>query len=104
MTNNIEYKSLTIENNILDEEKKLQENYELNTIDAEDSKNLIINENDEKNINDKTSNFEETNCLALTVRKDYGLFLFKNGVVKTFKVSCKIIFCTVFLNLLTLLL
>lgn len=42
----------------------------------------------------------ETNCLALTVRKNYNISIFKNTVVKTFKLSYKVIVSAFFLNLL----
>ena len=115
MINNVEYKSLATKNEPLEEETNLQESKKL-TIDdnIEDSENLnikkgientdnnnLIDKNSEDNVINKT---EETNCLALTVRKDYGLFIFKNSLVKTFRVTCKVAFCTIFLNLLTLLL
>lgn len=44
----------------------------------------------------------ETNCLALTVRKDYNLSIFKNSIATTFRVSWKIAVSTFLLNLLKL--
>lgn len=125
MINNVECKSLAAENEPLEEEINLQESNELTSDNnIEDSENLnlnieesvleentennndnnIIDEDFTNNVENETNKTEETNCLALTVRKDYGLFIFKNGLVKTFRVTCKVAFCTIFLNLLTLLL
>ena len=44
----------------------------------------------------------ETNCLALTVRKDYNLSIFKNTILTTFRFSWKIAFSTLVLNVLKL--
>ena len=44
----------------------------------------------------------ETNCLALTVRKDYNLSIVKNTILTTFRFSWKIAFSTLILNILKL--
>ena len=44
----------------------------------------------------------ETNCLALTVCKNYNISVFKNTVFTTFRVTCKITIFTFVLNLLRL--
>lgn len=44
----------------------------------------------------------ETNCLALTVRKDYNLSIVKNTILTTFRFSWKIAFSTLVLNILKL--
>lgn len=67
----------------------------LDTYDNEFTDNISDNENEKSQTN-------ETNCLALTVRKDYNLSIFKNSVIKTFKVTLKVSLCTFFLNLLSL--
>lgn len=110
MIDDVKYESLAIENKT-SEEEILQENAEIttdNNFDSSESLDIENNNdnyiNDETTVDNKINNSEETNCLALTVRKDYGLFIFKNGLVKTFRVTCKVAFCTFFLNLLTLLL
>lgn len=44
----------------------------------------------------------ETNCLALTVRKNYNISIFKNTVFTTFRVTCKVTIFTLVLNFLSL--
>lgn len=44
----------------------------------------------------------ETNCLSLTVCKNYNISVFKNTVFTTFRVTCKITIFTLVLNLLRL--
>lgn len=101
---------------ILHDSQENVEGKDFNLISNEDSNNrnsININKND--NYTDLTtidfsSNTEqkqeketvETNCLALTVRKDYNLSIFKNSIVTTFRVSWKIAVSTFLLNLLKL--
>ena len=42
----------------------------------------------------------ETNCLALTVRKDYNFSIAKNTVFKTIRMSIKVAISTFILNLI----
>ena len=63
------------------------------------NENVHIDTDANKNQEKETA---ETNCLALTVRKDYNLSIFKNGIVTTFRVSWKIAVSTFLLNLLKL--
>jgi len=44
----------------------------------------------------------ETNCLALTVRKDYNFSIAKNTVFKTIRMSIKVAISTFVLNLIKL--
>ncbi len=44
----------------------------------------------------------ETNCLALTVRKDYNLSIVKNSILTTFRISWKVALSTFILNVLKL--
>lgn len=44
----------------------------------------------------------ETNCLALTVRKNYNLSIIKNGLLTTLRVSWKVGISTLLLNILKL--
>lgn len=44
----------------------------------------------------------ETNCLALTVRKDYNLSIVKNSILTTFRISWKVAISTFILNVLKL--
>lgn len=84
---------------------------------ADNINNEIISTNTFEQISDKIDTYDkdfekhslneesktaETTCLALTVRKDYNLSVFKNSVLKTVKVTLKVTLCTFFLNLLSL--
>ena len=60
-------------------------------------------------VNDNENSYElcqketaETNCLALTVRKDYNISIVKNTILTTFRFSWKIAFSTLVLNVLKL--
>ena len=71
----------------------------------EENKYKTINENNSNNnvntIDDNlASDLSETNCLALTVKKDYNLTIFKNVITATKRMSFKVICSTVFLNFL----
>ena len=63
--------------------------------------------NDEANLDssiEKNAEKEsiETNCLALTVRKDYNFSIAKNTVFKTIRMSIKVAISTFVLNLIKL--
>ena len=60
----------------------------------------IINHEDEE-VSEKKETVE-TNCLALTVRKNYNISIFKNTVFTTFRITCKITIFTIVLNFLSL--
>ena len=60
----------------------------------------IINNEDEE-VSEKIETVE-TNCLALTVRKNYNISIFKNTVFTTFRITCKITIFTIVLNFLSL--
>lgn len=95
--NEMEYKCITLRKKTVEEET-----YSNDELNIEIENNLSLEENNKDiYMHEET---DEPNCLALTVRKDYGLFILKNGLVKTFHVSLKVAFCTLFLNILTLLL
>lgn len=84
--------------NIISNDKHVQIVDKTNKIDTYND-DFTDNISDDENKKDQTS---ETNCLALTVRKDYNLSIIKNSVIKTFKVTLKVTLCTFFLNLLSL--
>ena len=74
-----------------------------NTLDEQILDKIDTYDNDfEKHNLPEENKTAETTCLALTVRKDYNLSVFKNSVLKTFKVTLKVTLCTFFLNLLSL--
>ena len=60
----------------------------------------IINNEDEE-VSEKKETVE-TNCLALTVRKNYNISIFKNTVFTTVRITCKITIFTIVLNFLSL--
>ena len=60
----------------------------------------IINNEDEE-VSEKKETVE-TNCLSLTVRKNYNISIFKNTVFTTFRITCKITIFTIVLNFLSL--
>ena len=61
--------------------------------------NTIIDKNIDSSLNDSTSN-----CLALTIRKNYNLISIKNIFSTTGKISLKILISTFILNILSILL
>ena len=72
-------------------------NIEPNSITSQNNtsiSNLSSNEDENK---EKTV---ETNCLALTVRKDYNFSIAKNTVFKTIRMSVKVAISTLVLNLI----
>lgn len=109
------------ENGLITEDQNTQEYIENLSITQETS-DFDLNSNEDSNIqnsmntsgNDIFTNSTdcapeqeeketvETNCLALTVRKDYNLSIFKNSIATTFRVSWKIAVSTFLLNLLKL--
>ena len=114
VNNEIKYKSPIFQEETSEKTHNLQED---DLIIDEIDENVSSSETDsiEKNVsNSELANFEEevsniekektveTNCLALTVRKDYNLSIFKNGIIKTFRTTCKITICTILLNILNL--
>ena len=82
--------NVTIENN---------KNFDL------DNSNNQLEENENNHvqtINNNVENENSTNCIALTVRKDYNLSIFKNSIFTTLRVSWKIAISTFILNILKL--
>ena len=80
--------------------------------DIESSNETISNNTEDVTVNianDNENSYElcqketaETNCLALTVRKDYNISIVKNTILTTFRFSWKIAFSTLVLNVLKL--
>lgn len=98
------------ENTLICEDTIIEEN---NDINNENNTSNTINEienmptlesiellKDENNLEKKET--VDTNCLALTVRKDYNIAIFKNTISTTFRVACKVTIFTFILNLLCL--
>lgn len=88
------------QNNLRDTvvEKDNQEN--ISEIDTSET-SIIQDASKQPNIEQKNET-AETNCLALTVRKDYNLSIVKNTIITTFRFSWKIAFSTLILNILKL--
>ena len=77
-----------------------EENQETSENSSQFLEEPIINNEDEK-VSEKKETVE-TNCLALTVRKNYNISIFKNTVFTTFRITCKITIFTIVLNFLSL--
>lgn len=123
--NSQDYK--TENNNISNEQYNTSNNFESNyntnlSINVSD-KNYILNEYNKnlENANNEVQTDQnsfsqesiqdssldeketvETNCLALTVRKDYNFAIAKNTVFKTIRMSIKVAISTFLLNLIKL--
>ena len=69
-----------------------EENFDLDSNNVISSDNNIDTENEDNH----------SNCLALTVRKDYNLSIVKNSIFTTLRVSWKIAISTFILNILKL--
>ena len=98
-----EYKCITFEEETTDDFQDIQEHEDVSLNDENENNTNIYDELENNDINENEET-EATNCLALTVRKDYNLSILKNKMVTTFRVTSKVVFCAFFLNLLTLLL
>ena len=110
--------SAKIDSNV--NENKLYESVNENLVEANSLENgenfesieVIENTNSAENIidikNNKNSEISEkketveTNCLALTVRKDYNFSIAKNTVFKTIRMSIKVAISTFLLHILRL--
>ena len=72
-------------------------NIESNSITPQNNSSIFdLSSNGDEN-REKTV---ETNCLALTVRKDYNFSIAKNTVFKTIRMSVKVAISTLVLNLI----
>ena len=98
-SNEINVEKESIENTSNEEIKDIP----TETLDKNEDTSENVNEkqDEEKNVSDdEQKETVETNCLALTVRKDYSLSIIKNSFVTTLRVSWKIAISTFILNLL----
>lgn len=86
------------ENNDINNENNMSNN--INEIENMPTLESIELLEDENNLEKKET--VDTNCLALTVRKDYNISIFKNTISTTFRVTCKVTIFTFILNLLCL--
>ena len=98
-----------------DENSINEENHSFNDLDIntaceeneESSENISLVSEEPLNNSENQEVLEkketvETNCLALTVRKNYNISIFKNTVFTTFRVTCKVTIFTLVLNFLSL--
>lgn len=109
--NTEDIKSKTLDENNMNAENKTFNNLDdIHTVCEEDTelseKELQVSE-ESITSNEKQEVFEkketvETNCLALTVRKNYNISIFKNTVFTTFRVTFKVAVFTFVLNFLSL--
>ena len=100
-----------IENNV-DEEinsdiilNSEESNLDEKIVSEDEVSDNIVQESNPNALEDSSSSKNETvetNCLALTVRKDYNLSIVKNTILTTFRFSWKIAFSTLILNILKL--
>lgn len=103
------------ESKTLDENSINEENHSFNDLDIntaceeneESSENISLVSEEPLNNSENQEVLEkketvETNCLALTVRKNYNISIFKNTVFTTFRVTCKVTIFTLVLNFLSL--
>lgn len=112
-----------VENKLIEEDSICEDINKMNTFNELNNTEIDIPETDDKTLDETSQVLEEpvseepnvdeeifekketveTNCLALTVRKNYNISIFKNTVFTTFRVSCKVAIFTVLLNFLSLL-
>ena len=103
------------ESKTLDENSINEENHSFNDLDIntaceeneESSENISLVSEEPLNNSENQEVLEkketvETNCLALTVRKNYNISIFKNTVFTTVRITCKITIFTIVLNFLSL--
>ena len=93
--------SINEENNTFNDiNTTCEENQETSENSSQFLEEPIINNEDEE-VSEKKETVE-TNCLALTVRKNYNISIFKNTVFTTVRTTCKITIFTIVLNFLSL--
>lgn len=102
--------SKTPDENSINEENHSFNDLDINTAceeNEESSENISLVSEEPLNNSENQEVLEkketvETNCLALTVRKNYNISIFKNTVFTTFRVTCKVTVFTLVLNFLSL--
>lgn len=98
---------------VIETEKTLENDFDLNSNQEKKEENIDKSEQtietgnasiDETSSKDCSSKEDtvETNCLALTVRKDYNLSIVKNSIFTTLRLSWKVALSTFVLNILKL--
>ena len=79
-----------------------QSNNELENISVTLDEEEILEKLDASSSSEDKKETVETNCLALTVRKDYNFAIARNTVFKTIRMSIKVAISTIVLNLIKL--
>ena len=79
-----------------------QSNNDLENISVTLNKEEILEKLDASGSSEDKKETVETNCLALTVRKDYKFAIARNTVFKTIRMSIKVAISTIVLNLIKL--
>ena len=87
--------------NSIDEDTP-QSNNELENISVTLDEEEILEKLDASSSLEDKKETVETNCLALTVRKDYNFAIARNTVFKTIRMSIKVAISTIVLNLIKL--
>ena len=87
--------------NSIDEDTP-QSNNELENISVTLDEEEILEKLDASSSSEDKKETVETNCLALTVRKDYNFAIARNTVFKTIRMSIKVAISTIVLNLIKL--
>ena len=78
------------------------EKIEKGKLDLNTDKNLSFKASTENIIEETPEDANITNCLALTVKKDYKLVLFSNALKKGTRMTFKVILSTFVINVLNL--
>ena len=89
-----------VEANSLEKSENSEDNEVIKN--ADDAENVIDLKEDENSEISEKKETVETNCLALTVRKDYNFAIAKNTVFKTIRMSIKVAISTFVLNIIKL--
>lgn len=87
----------------IDENNFENDNNIFNNIDSSDKINTTNSTSTLNTLSSDSNNMPESNCLALVVRKDYSLTIFKNFFTTTGRLSWKIALITTIINILNML-
>lgn len=93
----------THDNNLINDTMEHKESNSSDKVTS-DVNNEDIKENEQSEQSEQSEQKEtaETNCLALTVRKNYNISIIKNSIFTSLRLSFKIAISTIALNILKL--
>ena len=97
LNSSTESKKELIDDNSINLENTISNSVDDNSVDTNANESIQV-ESHEKEQNKSI----ETNCLALTVQKDYNFAIAKNTVFKTIRMSIKVAISTLVLNVIKL--